>query len=119
MDTATKEAISEGQRRRWAERKAAQERIAEQVATLEGARRRWEDALPWALAALSMHRDCDPTIVEALERLEAASDAVQLTNLEARQLLNDFDVPDPTQPAAKTAGGENDDADARRVTRDD
>jgi len=46
MDTATKERISEGQRRRWAERKAAAERIANQVAALEGAKRRWNEALP-------------------------------------------------------------------------
>jgi hypothetical protein len=105
MSTMTfeqRQKISEGQRARWAERKATHEPIQQQIATLEGARERWNAALPWALAALSLHRDCDPVIAHALERLEAASDAVKLTNVEARELLSDLGEPDPTQPAAQT-----------------
>lgn len=65
-----------------------------------------------------LHRD-DPLVAQALERLEAAADAVELTNFEARELLSDFGEPDPTQPAARMAGGDTDaDADPRRVTQD-
>lgn len=119
MTEEQRKAISDSQRRRWAERKAAQERIQQQVATLEGAQARWNAAVPWALAALSLHRDCDPIIAEALERLEAASDAVKLHNFEARELLSDFGEPDPTQLDRSDAGEDIDSADARRVSTED
>jgi len=66
---------------------------------------------------LSLHRD-DPLVAHALERLEAASDAVELTNFEARELLSDYAWPDPTQPARPDAGGDIDDAEIRRIPKD-
>ena len=55
----------------------------------------------------------------ALEELEAAQDAVTVSNHEARETLAVFGEPDPTQPARSDAGGTIGDREGRDATEDD